>query len=123
MKTHQCGFRRNRSTTDHIFCNRQILAKSWEYNCPIHQLFIDLEKAYHSVRREVLCNIFIEFGIPRKQAGLIQVCLNETYSIVRIGKYQSDKFPPIQNGLKQGAALLPLLWNAPLGGSKGTRKG
>ena len=24
---HQCGFRRNRSTTDHIFCIRQILEK------------------------------------------------------------------------------------------------
>ena len=24
---HQCGFQRNRSTTDHIFCIRQILSK------------------------------------------------------------------------------------------------
>jgi hypothetical protein len=24
---HQCGFRRNRSTTDHVFCIRQILEK------------------------------------------------------------------------------------------------
>jgi hypothetical protein len=28
---HQCRFRRNRSTTDHI-CIRQILEKTWEYN-------------------------------------------------------------------------------------------
>jgi hypothetical protein len=27
-----------------------------------------------------------EFGIPRKLVGLIKMCLNETYSIVRIGK-------------------------------------
>jgi len=27
---HQCGFRRNRSTTDHIFCIRQILQKKEE---------------------------------------------------------------------------------------------
>ena len=29
---HQCGFRRNRSTIDHIFCIRQIIEKKWEYN-------------------------------------------------------------------------------------------
>jgi hypothetical protein len=38
------------------------------------------------------------------------MCLNETYSTVCICKYQSDKFP-IQNGLKQGDALSPLLFN------------
>jgi hypothetical protein len=27
---HQCGFRRNRSTTDQIFCICQILEKKWE---------------------------------------------------------------------------------------------
>jgi hypothetical protein len=41
------------------------------------------------------------------------MCLNETYSKVRIGKLLSDKFP-IQNGLKQGDALSPLLFNFPL---------
>jgi hypothetical protein len=43
---HQCGFRRNRSTTDHIFCVRQILEKKWEYNEAVHQLFIDFKKTY-----------------------------------------------------------------------------
>ena len=72
---HQCGFRRNRSTTDHIFCIRQILEKKWEYNEAVHQLFIDFKKAYDSVRREVLYNILIEFGIPKKLARLIKMCL------------------------------------------------
>jgi hypothetical protein len=38
------------------------------------------------------------------------MCLNETYGKVRIGKILSDKFP-IQNGLKQGDVLSPLLFN------------
>jgi hypothetical protein len=37
------------------------------------------------------------------------MCVNETYSKVRIGKYLSHSFP-IQNGLKQGDALSPLLF-------------
>jgi hypothetical protein len=51
---HQCGFRRNRSTTDKIFCIRRILEKKWEYNETVHRLFTDFKKAYDSVRREVL---------------------------------------------------------------------
>jgi hypothetical protein len=60
--------------------------KKWEYNGTVHQLFVDFKKAYDSVRREVLYNILIEFGMPRKLVGLIKMCLNETYSRVRIGK-------------------------------------
>jgi hypothetical protein len=41
---------------------------------------------------------------------LIKICLNETYSRVRVGKLLSDVFP-IKNGLKQGDALSPLLFN------------
>jgi len=61
---HQCGFRSNRSTTDHIFCIRQILEKKWECNQAGHQLFIDSNKSYDSARREDLYNILIEFEIP-----------------------------------------------------------
>jgi hypothetical protein len=35
---------------------------------------------------------------------------NETYSKAHIGKHLSDSFP-IQNGLNQGDALSPLLFN------------
>jgi len=72
---HQCGFRRNRSTIDHIFCIRQIIEKKWEYNEEVHQLFVDFKKAYDSVRREVLYKILIEFGIPKKLVRLIKMSL------------------------------------------------
>jgi hypothetical protein len=59
---------------------------------------------------EVLYSILFKFGIPKKLVRLIKMCLNETYSKVRVGKLLSDKFP-IENGLKQGDALSPLLLN------------
>jgi hypothetical protein len=57
-----------------------------------------------------LYNILIEFGVPAKIVRLIEMCLTETYSTVRVDKNLSDVFP-ITNGLKQGDALLPLFFN------------
>jgi hypothetical protein len=62
--------------------------KKWEYNETVHQLFIDFKKSCDSVRREVLCNILIEFGVPMKLVRLNEMCLNETYSKVCIGKHR-----------------------------------
>jgi hypothetical protein len=58
----QCGLRRNRSTTVQT----------------VHKLFADFEKAYDSVRSEVLYNILIEFGVPMKLVRFTKKCLNET---------------------------------------------
>jgi hypothetical protein len=60
------------------------MEKKWEYRGTVHQLFIDFKKAYYSIRKEVLYNIFIEFGIPKKLGGLIEMRLKETYSTVHI---------------------------------------
>jgi len=96
---HQCGFRRNRSTTDHIFCIRQILEKKWEYHEAVHHLFIDCKKPHDSVRREVIYNILIEFGIPMELVRLIKMCLTEMYGRGRVGKNLPEIFP-IRNCLK-----------------------
>jgi hypothetical protein len=45
-----------------------------------------------------------------KLVRLINMCFSETYSRVRVDKDLSDIFP-IRNGLKQGDALSPLLFN------------
>jgi hypothetical protein len=41
---------------------------------------------------------------------LIKMCLTETYSRIRVGKNLSEMYP-IRNGLKQGDAISPLLFN------------
>jgi len=75
----------------------------------VYQLFIEFKQAYDAVRREVLYNILIEFGIPMKLVRLIKMCMNETFSRDWVGQHLSDVFP-VKNGLKQGDALSPLLF-------------
>jgi hypothetical protein len=55
---HQCAIRRDRVTP--------------------HQIFIDFKKAHDLVRREVLYNILIEFGVLMKSIQLVKTCLKET---------------------------------------------
>jgi hypothetical protein len=55
-----------------------------------------------------LYNILMEFGIPMKVFRLTK-CLNETNNKVQIGEHLYDVFP-IQNGLQQEDALLPILF-------------
>jgi hypothetical protein len=95
----QCGFQHNKSTTDHTYCICQILEKKWEHSGAVHQLFIDFQKAYNSVSREIVHNILNDFGILMKLIRLIKMCLNEMYSRVQVGEDFSDMFP-IRNGLK-----------------------
>jgi hypothetical protein len=75
----------------------------------MHQLFTDFKQAFNSVKREVLYDILLEFGIPKKLVRLIKMCLNKTYSNFHVGKHLSDTFPT-QNSLKEDA-LMPLLFN------------
>jgi hypothetical protein len=76
----------------------------------VHQLSIDIKRAYDSVRREVLYSILIGFSISMKLVRLIKMCLNETCSRVQEGKHLPGMFP-IRNGLKQGDALSPLIFS------------
>jgi hypothetical protein len=70
------GFQCSRLTTEHAFCMCQILEKKWEYNKTVYQFVMDFKKASDSVRREVLYNILIEFGVPMKLVRLIIMCSN-----------------------------------------------
>jgi hypothetical protein len=64
---------------------------------------MDFNKDYDSVRREVLYDILIEFGIPVKIVTLIKMCLN--------GSPSRHIFVWCINALMTGDALFPLLFN------------
>jgi hypothetical protein len=57
----------------------------------VHKLFKNLKKTHDLVRRELLYDNLLEFGIKSKVVELIKICLNDTYSRVGIGKNLSGK--------------------------------
>jgi hypothetical protein len=64
-----------------------------EQNKAVNYLFTACNKAQGSVSSEVWYKRFIEFGVPVKLIGLINMCLKETCSKVRVGKHLSGMFP------------------------------
>jgi hypothetical protein len=66
---HQCGFRRNRSTTDQIFCIHRILKKKWECNGTVYQLLIDFKKTIIQLGGKY-CTIFFLICIVGAESTL-----------------------------------------------------
>jgi hypothetical protein len=95
-------------TADHIFCILQILNKNGKKTKQFISYLWTSRKLMIQFRREVLYNILIESGVQMELVRLIKMCLAETYNRFRVGKNLSGMFP-IENGMKQGDALKPLL--------------
>jgi len=54
MGDYQNGFRDGRSVIDNIFALKIINEKLWEHNQSVQYLFIDSQKAYHSIHRDTV---------------------------------------------------------------------
>ena len=75
---YQCGFRKNRSTTNQIFTLRQILEKTKEFCIETHNLFIDFKSAYDTIKSDQLYNARSEFNILNKLIRLTRMTMENT---------------------------------------------
>ena len=105
----QCGFRPERGTTDQLFILHQVFEKAWEFAKPVYTAFIDLEKAYDLVPRDLLWSVLKEYGISGHLLAAIRSLYNDCKSHVRINGSKSDSFR-VCVGLRQGYVLSPLLF-------------
>jgi len=101
---YQCGFRKNRSTTDQIFIIRQLFQKSWEYNKELLVIFVDFQKAYDSIDRTSITEILKHFNFPRKIVHLVEASIRQTKVRVKVGNTTS-RMVEVRTGLRQGDAL------------------
>ena len=76
LRDNQARFRQTRSYANQIATLRIILEQASEFNFSIYTDFIDFQKAFDSLDREVLWQLIRHYGIPDKIISIIK----NTYS-------------------------------------------
>ena len=102
----QCGFMSGRGTTDAIFIIRQLQEKHLAANKPLYVAFVDLQKAFDRVPRDVIWRAMPKLGIDQ---WLVQSMYKDVRSRVRVGDGYSKEFG-VGVGVHQGSVLSPLLF-------------
>jgi hypothetical protein len=82
---YQAGFGTGKSATDQTFTVENLLEKAWEHNVEIHQIFVDFQKAYDSIRTDRIYTIMAHFGIPNKLIRLTKATMEDSTYYVKIG--------------------------------------
>ena len=105
----QFGFMPGRGTTDAIFILRQLQEKYLGKNRKLYLAFVDLEKAFDRVPRNVLWWAMRVVGIPEWIVNLVQAMYSGARSSVRMNCSYNDEFD-VKVGVHQGSGLSPLLF-------------
>lgn len=106
----QNGFRKNRSTIDHLSTLTNIiesrkLAKKSTFVC-----FVDFRKACDAIDRTLLWRKLSNMGLNGKIFQSLKALYGNVKCSVRLNGHLTDWFP-VTSGLKQGCLLSPLIFN------------
>ena len=107
----QSGFRPNRSTTDMMFVIRRLQELARKNRIPLYVCFIDLTKACDSVDRTLLWTVLARFGVPQNMISAIRQFHDGMRACVRLDERVCSRWFAVEQGLRQGCVLAPLLFN------------
>jgi hypothetical protein len=110
LRNTQNGFRRGRSTTQHVlFVRRLIEETEAAANGALYLLFIDFSKAFDTVKWPVLWAILRAYRIPDSLIALIRGVYESSRGCARTADGMSGFFAFLA-GVKQGCPLSPFLF-------------
>ena len=104
----QQGFRKGRGTADGMYVLRQMVEKRLEVQGSMALGFVDLEKAFETVPREMVMATLRWMGVPEADVRMVEGTYEKTTARVVVGEGASKEFE-VKIGLRQGSVLSPLL--------------
>ena len=106
----QAGFMKGSSTADQIFKLQTIIDYHRKKDREIHCAFLDIKKAFDSVRRKDLYEVMLTRGITLETVTMIKAMYtNETSSFIINGGI--SRYISIRRGVRQGGSSSPLCFN------------
>ena len=109
LRENQAGFRLSRSATEQITTLRIIVEQPLEWRTPLCINFIDYEKAFDSLDRNVLWVLMANYGIPSKIISLVKNMYEGTSCRILHEESLTESFS-IKSGVRQGCLLSPFLF-------------
>ena len=106
-----CGFRPARSTIDVLFVVRRLQELGRQRKIPLYMCFVDLQKAYDSVDRELLRKVLTRAGVLSMMIDVVHQFHDGMRARVRIDDGELSEWFDVTQGLRQGCVLSPLLFN------------
>ena len=107
---HQAGFKKGHSTVDHMFTLLALVQKQFSLNRKLYVAFIDFEKAFDSINRNLLWPVLLKNGIKGKLYKCIRSMYEHVKCRVRSGALLTDQIN-CTAGVKQGDVCSPILFS------------
>ena len=109
INKHQSGFRRAKSTDDHLFRLSQSIMESFNRGEHVVAAFLDVEKAFDNVWHKGLRYKIFQLGLPTKMTRWLSDFLVGRLIQVNVNSSLSNQINP-KAGVPQGSVLSPLLF-------------
>ena len=105
----QQGFRKGRGASDGMYVLRQMVEKRVEVQGSMALGFVDLEKAFDTVPREMVMATLRWMGVPEAEVGMVEGTYEMTTARGVVGEGASEEFK-VNNGLRQGSVFIAVLY-------------